>query len=377
MVSDSRHSVIPAATMLPTKPDGVLHPAVARVLENNPTPETLREILAMQREWEAAEAKRAFTRALVALKRDLPMWIQKDKVVDFAGTGSRVHYTHASLAGAMEAVLPHLTEHGFSLSWKPATKGGAVFVTAILTHRDGHSEEATLDAPPDTKGSKSGAQAVASTVTLLQRYTALALLGLATADMAEPGNGTAAPSPEAHVDSARNMRALRDITASGRTKEEAELFVGRVIQQWTVADLGRLRKWITPPPAPAAAAPVEPEGPMEEPVEESEPGADVDEPPSPPANPKDGDRWEEVVQVLESRAENHPTNGPYIVLKVRHAGGKETKHASFWKPVAELAKQVSGKDEIVRVTFAAKLNKEKKLFINIDAMALAPHDIPF
>jgi hypothetical protein len=40
-----------------------------------------------------------------------------------------------------------------------------------------------MTAPIDTSGSKSPAQGVASTITLLQRYTALSLLGIATADM--------------------------------------------------------------------------------------------------------------------------------------------------------------------------------------------------
>jgi len=119
------HSLIPRADTVPART--IMHPAVERLLAANPTAETLREILALQRDWEAGEAKRAYTRALVELRRDLPAWIHRDQKVDFTGTsGRRVQYTHASLAATMEAVLPALTAHGFSLAWTPAIdpKGG-------------------------------------------------------------------------------------------------------------------------------------------------------------------------------------------------------------------------------------------------------------
>jgi hypothetical protein len=233
------------------------------MLSQSPTPETLREILALQREWEAGEAKRAYTRALVELRRDLPAFIRRDQTVDFPSAKGRVHYTHASLAAAMETVVPILTRHGFSLAWTPgiAEKGG-VFVTATLTHRDGHSECATLSAPADTSGSKSPAQGVASTVTLLQRYTALSLLGIATADMDEPKPNGAPPDAGA-VDSARNMRAMAALAKAGKTREEAEKIAGRPVTEWTGADLAKLREWIEPNtetaslPQPPSAAPTE------------------------------------------------------------------------------------------------------------------------
>ena len=182
------HEIVPKAHTLPARE--VLHPAVAQVLKANPTPEALEKMLDLQRQWERDEAKRAYTRALVGLKQALPPWIKRDKTVDFSGAkGGRVHYTHTSLAAAMEAISPILGQHGFSLTWKTDTSSGTVTVTAELTHRDGHKESTMLSAPPDTSGSKNPAQAVASMTTLLQRYTALSLLGIATADMEDPMHG--------------------------------------------------------------------------------------------------------------------------------------------------------------------------------------------
>lgn len=254
------HDVIPRAdTAAPQS--AILHPAVARMLEQSPTPDTLREILALQREWEKDQAKRSYTRALVELRRDLPAWIKRDQTVDFTGaSGKRTHYTHASLAAALEAVLPALTNHGFSLAWTPSNAAdGKVTVTATLTHRDGHSESASLSSAPDATGNKSGPQAVASTVTLLQRYTALSILGIATADMEEPKpNGNGEPAQTAgKVDTARNMRAMGDLAKAGKTRQDAEAKVGRPLTDWTEADLAALKDWIRPQAAKPATEPAE------------------------------------------------------------------------------------------------------------------------
>ena len=60
-------------------------------------------------------------------------------------------------------------------------------VTCKITHVKGHSEETTLSAPSDTSGSKNAIQAIGSTITYLERYTLLALTGLATSEMDDDG----------------------------------------------------------------------------------------------------------------------------------------------------------------------------------------------
>lgn len=220
-----------------------VHPVVQAAIAAGASPAELREMLAIQREWEAGEALRAYTRARVALRRDLPAVLAKDTLVDYTGAKGRVRYTHTSLAAAMDAVTPALTRHGFALAWVPGrTERGEVEVTCRLTHTDGHSETCTLSAPVDTSGHKSTAQGVASTTTLLSRYTALALLGIATADMVEP---TGEPSA-GDVDPRRNLRAAARVVERGKTREAAEAHVGRPVAEWTTADLERLREWLGP-----------------------------------------------------------------------------------------------------------------------------------
>ncbi len=223
-----------------------------RILENNPNPEALRELITMQREWEREESRKAFERAMVALKRDLPTVLRRDKVVDFTSAKGRTHYTHTSLAAAVDAVSLPLTQHGFSHSWTPSTDDkGKVHVTCTLTHVDGHSKVTTISAPVDTSGNKGPAQGVASTITLLQRYTLLSLLGIATADQEDPPFDDAEPEGEQRRDRPNPERALKAvgvIVKKGRTREDAEGYLGKRVQEWTDADIDELNKWVNAKP---------------------------------------------------------------------------------------------------------------------------------
>lgn len=235
--------------------DERMHPLVALAVKSGTAdPATLKELLAVQREWEAGEARKAYARALVALKRDLPTVLARDATVDYTSAKGRTHYRHTSLAAAMDAVTDPLTNHGFSLAWEPSTGGerNMVRVTCRLTHSEGHSETASIEAPADTSGSKNPAQAVASTITLLQRYTALSLLGIATADMPE------APATDTSiVDPARNLRAVSAIIKRGLSLEQAQAHLGRGSKEWTVGDLERLRAWMTAAATASARVPGE------------------------------------------------------------------------------------------------------------------------
>lgn len=220
------------------------HPLVAAAMRNPAAladPATLRELLAVQRDWEAGEARKAYTRALAALKRDLPTVIAKDATVDYSSAKGRTYYRHASLAGVMDAVTGPLTQHGFSLAWIPSMGDRSVRVTCRLTHADGHHEECALEAPADSSGSKSTAQAIMSTITLLSRYTALSLLGIATADMPEDTGEREAPTD--NVDAATNLRAAGWLRQRGLTTEGAEKLVGRAVSAWTSRDLAQIRAW--------------------------------------------------------------------------------------------------------------------------------------
>ncbi len=227
--------------------DRAIHPLIAQVAAGRITPEQLSQMMALQERYEANEARKAYTSAMAALKAALPRVIHQDGKVDYTPQGKdRVFYRHATLAGVVDAVVEHLTAHGFSHSWVPARlPNGHVSVTCKLTHREGHSESCTLDAVVDSSGGKNGVQAVASTVTYLERYTILSLLGLATRDMKEPTGEETKQAPAGEgVDADRNLKAVAGLRRAGLELDAVAREIGRPAPEWTAADREKVRDLI-------------------------------------------------------------------------------------------------------------------------------------
>jgi len=145
-------------------------------------PDKLERMLELQERWEANEAKKAFTAAMAAFKRNPPE-IEKDRKVSYKAGGGLTEYRHASLANVTNKINAGLSDHGLSASWVTEQQNGTIKVTCTITHCLGHSESTSLNAAPDVSGSKNSIQAIGSTISYLERYTILALTGLATSDM--------------------------------------------------------------------------------------------------------------------------------------------------------------------------------------------------
>jgi len=151
--------------------------------------EKLKGLLDLQERWEAGEARKAYHIAMAEFKANPPQ-IGKDKKVGYNTSKGDVEYSHASLANVTDKISAELSKHGLSASWS-TKQNGSVSVTCKITHIKGHSEETTLSAPADGSGSKNAIQAIGSTITYLERYTLLALTGLATRDMDDDGKASA------------------------------------------------------------------------------------------------------------------------------------------------------------------------------------------
>ena len=146
--------------------------------------EKLEKLLELQERWEQNEARKAYTEAMAAFKANPPK-IEKNKHVEFGNT----KYNHASLDNVTEKINSSLSTHGLHASWSTAQNGGVISVTCKITHTLGHCEETTLSASADASGGKNAIQAIGSTVTYLERYTLLAITGLATEDQDNDGAG--------------------------------------------------------------------------------------------------------------------------------------------------------------------------------------------
>jgi hypothetical protein len=151
--------------------------------------EKLTKLLDIQERWEAIQAKKAFQQAMADFKANPPN-IGKDKKVSFGNT----KYSHASLYNVVEKITKELSKYGLSASWV-THQNGMIGVTCRITHVLGHSQETTLQAPADTSGSKNAIQAIGSTISYLQRYSLLSVLGLAAHDMDDDGVTAVADTP--------------------------------------------------------------------------------------------------------------------------------------------------------------------------------------
>lgn len=173
----------------------------------------LRELMELQRQWEANEARKAFVSAMAEFKQNPPVII-KDKKVSF-GAG-KASYMHATIGNVVGLTVAALAKYGFSHRWDLLQKdGGMIEVTCVLTHRLGHSEKISLQAARDESGGKNNIQQMASTVTYLQRYTLLSACGLATNDQPDDDGGHLDPITAEQV---TELNRLIEATKSNREK---------------------------------------------------------------------------------------------------------------------------------------------------------------
>ena len=143
----------------------------------------LEKLMDLQERWEAKEARKAFVVAMNAFKASAPT-LAKNKHVKYGNT----EYDHATLDQACTVVGAALSQHGLSHRWDVEQgEHERITVACVITHELGHSERVSMSATPDKSGSKNPIQAIGSATTYLQRYTLLAVTGLAAKDQDDDG----------------------------------------------------------------------------------------------------------------------------------------------------------------------------------------------
>jgi hypothetical protein len=144
-----------------------------RAVESGAGLDMVEKLMSLQERWETGQARKAFDRAIAAAKAKITP-IQRNA----KGHNDK---RYADFAAIAKVVDPILSEHGLSYRFRTA-QGDRISVTCILSHEDGHSEETTLSGPADASGSKNAIQAIGSTLTYLQRYSLVQMLGLAASN---------------------------------------------------------------------------------------------------------------------------------------------------------------------------------------------------
>lgn len=161
-------------------PPGPMGSALA-FLQAGGTIDQVRDMLALQREWESNEARKAFAIDMAEFKKNPPQ-ILKDKRVSFDTTRGLTEYDHATIGNVCDKIITAAAAYGLTHRWVPARIDGAYAVTCVVTHRLGHFEETTLQAKADDSGGKNSIQAIISTNTYLSRHSLLMAFGFATMD---------------------------------------------------------------------------------------------------------------------------------------------------------------------------------------------------
>lgn len=130
------------------------------------------QLFALQEKVLARNARTEYFRALAMMAGAMPAIEEKGK-----GHNST---KYAKWEDIQAKITPVLGQYGFALSFRTKVEDKAIRITAILAHREGHTEENELLLPADSSGSKNAVQAVGSSITYGFRYTACALLNIQT-----------------------------------------------------------------------------------------------------------------------------------------------------------------------------------------------------
>lgn len=181
---------------------------LAIAVERGDDLERIKQLREIYKEWRADEAKSAYVEAFANFKRNMP-----DVVKDMLNKQYGSDYS--SLANLVNTANKALGEYGLNARWDPR-QTDIIAVTCIMTHIDGHSEQVTLQGPPDNSGQKNALQQIKSTLTYLEGATFQAITGVVarSASKDDDGNGAGkrpdVEAPEGYENWKADMVALAD-----------------------------------------------------------------------------------------------------------------------------------------------------------------------
>lgn len=194
--------------MLPADPMVSMIERVA--MDPNADLAKLERMLELKERHDAQQAKQAFAAAFARASAQFPD-------IPMNGKNEHTKKPYALLKDIIKHTRPVLADHGLSLSFSTEVNEKEVIVTAELSHEGGHTKRNSLPLPRDAGAGRNAVQAVGSSQTYGQRYTAQAILGLSLGEDTEDDGGT---TSGAETVSADQFIALRDRAAEAGVSEE-------------------------------------------------------------------------------------------------------------------------------------------------------------
>ena len=176
----------------------------------------MQQLLQMHERIQARQAEAQFAAALSEMQTALPSISERG---DANG-----RYKYALWEDINTSIKPILSQYGFALSFRTDFSNG-ISVTAVLTHKGGHSESTTIQLPADSSGNKNPVQAVASSISYGKRYTAAALLNITS--HGEDDDAYTAGEPD-------DVRHWRSVLADAETENDLKELSKKIKQDKTI-----------------------------------------------------------------------------------------------------------------------------------------------
>ncbi len=236
--TQDEEQVVQEAQVLARQPmeTGSILAVIKDAVVNKADVAVIRELLAIRREEEANEARKAYAEAIVHFRSRCPT-IKRTGRANF-GTG-KASYTYAQLPDAMEQIQDLLKECGLAVTWTtPQQTPEWIQVSCTVTHVFGHSETTTLAGKPDAGGGKNALHAIKSTWTYLRRVTLFSLLGLVDKDEIDDDGAGGAPG----TDEPPKPEAQRDIEAGALAAKQQFVALCRAKAEWPDMPMDKVKK---------------------------------------------------------------------------------------------------------------------------------------
>lgn len=141
---------------------------------------TIERLMAVRRELQAAEAKKAFDESMGRFQAECPTIVKSKNVME--KNSDSVRYRFAPLDHIVKVVRPLLQQYGFSYQIDAEVESGWVKAACRVTHNLGHSETSSFKVPVDPKSFMSEPQKFASALTFAKRYAFTNAFGILTGD---------------------------------------------------------------------------------------------------------------------------------------------------------------------------------------------------
>ena len=198
----------------PALPADPMLSMIQQVVTSGGDVEKLRELLALKREYDADQARKAFHEAFSAAQGEIPTVVKNRE-----NKHTKSHY--ADLVAIEKALMPIIARRGLSVRFFPVKSDipGHYGVDCIVAHQMGHSESYHADVPADGAGmqgaaNKTPTHAFGSTMTYGRRYLLCMIFNIATGDD-DDGNAAGNAAASENITEAQYIKLQELIEAAG------------------------------------------------------------------------------------------------------------------------------------------------------------------